>query len=316
MHLAAFVIGEALLHRTSRYTQTHLGRYRTLKCEVRLSSSSKEDVNQQGCTDAITNTDKRLRTLATAVGIGMAGSVVGSLIGAGGGVVLTPLMTTVLGVSQHSAHGTSLCTISVTAALSALRYARASQVDVAAALSLTCGAALMSPLGARRSAQVRSTMLRRYFGVFLLVVSVLIPILPKLLSIAQAPPLGVSLRNAILVAIGLLSGFLSGLLGIGGGTINVPALVIFAGFTQKVAQGSALLAMLLPSVLASISHRKLGQVRMELLPGLVFGAIIGSSLGAELAIFLPEQALRFVCAFIFFLIGVRYLWTGAGKRPK
>lgn len=311
--------GAAVLRElTSRSALAHAKERRNLKCETRISSQSKDDVNRPDDTRLSLPAGKSLRTLAKTVSIGMAGSMVGSLIGAGGGVVLTPLMTSVLSVSQHAAHGTSLCTITVTAALSSLRYARASQMDITAALSLACGGVLMAPLGARRSARVLSVALRRYFGVFLLVVSVLIPTLPQLLAVVKVPTLTTALRSVVLAAIGLLSGFLAGLLGIGGGTINVPALVIFAGFTQKVAQGSALLAMLLPTALGSMSHARLGQVRTDLLPGLVFGALIGSSLGSELAIFLPEKALRAVCSVIFFVIGVRYLYhrPSPGKGTK
>lgn len=247
------------------------------------------------------------RRLATSIGIGAAGASVGSLIGAGGGIVFTPLMTTLLGVSQHAAHGTSLAAITVTAAISALRYGRASQLNAMAALTLTCSAALTSSIGAQYSARVKTGALRRYFGIFLLAVSVLIPTLAQLEAAALVAALPSIAKTVMLVVIGLVSGFLSGILGIGGGTINVPALVIVAGFSQKIAQGTTLLAMLLPTTLASVTHAKLGQLRVDVLPGLIIGAFLGSSMGAELAIFLPERILRYVCSLLFFALGVRYI---------
>ena len=107
----------------------------------------------------------------------------------------------------------------------------------------------------------------------------------------------------------MLSGFLSGLLGIGGGTINVPTLVLL-GFSQTVAQGTALMAMVFPSIRGAYTHFKLGHVRTERLPGLVAGALLGGFLGASTALRLQEGTLRVVCSGIFAMIGVKYLLPG------
>lgn len=238
--------------------------------------------------------------------IGLAGSSVGSLIGTGGGIVMNPLLL-LLNLRQQVIHGTSLCAITVTAAVSAFRYAGASQVNLFAASILALGAIFTAPLGARSSFRMNAKTLKKRFGLFLLFVSVLIPSLPFILASAPQSALPSMVQNGILVVIGLLSGYLSGLLGIGGGTITVPALVLVAGFGQKEAQGSALLAMLVPSVFASFSHARLRQVQADLLPGLIVGALIGANVGSGLALFLPEKMLRVFCSLVFFSIGVRYL---------
>lgn len=243
---------------------------------------------------------------------GLTASTIGSLIGAGGGIVLTPLLT-LLSVSQHAAHGTSLVVVSATALVSALRYGTSAQVDVPAALALMASALLTAPIGARASARLDSRRLRRCFGAFLIFVAGLIPLLPLIASTS-----GLSLpalwKYPLLAVLGCGSGFLSGLLGIGGGTVNVPALVLLAGFPQKVAQGTALMAMVLPSVRGGYAHLKLGQVRADLLPGLVVGALAGGFFGASAAVRMPDKALRVVCAGVFAAMGVRYLLPGRQKR--
>lgn len=117
------------------------------------------------------------------------------------------------------------------------------------------------------------------------------------------------METGLLLGLGAFTGFLSGLLGIGGGVINVPALTIIAGFPQKTAQGTALLAMIAPCFLASTQHAKLGNVAKGLLPALIAGAVLGGSLGASFAVFLPDSTLRAVCSVLFALIGMRYIYT-------
>lgn len=273
-----------------------------------IQSDKPSSTPQPGKTDASTSRgfSYRIRRFAVSLGIGLAGSLVGSLIGAGGGIVMNPLLL-LLNLSQQVIHGTSLCAITVTAAVSAFRYASASQVNIFAASMLALGAIFTAPLGARSSFYMNAKTLKKRFGLFLVFVSLLIPSLPFIVANAPQSALPVMVQNGILVLIGLLSGYLSGLLGIGGGTINVPSLVLVAGFGQKEAQGSALLAMLAPSVFASFSHAKLKQVQADLLPGLVLGALIGANLGSGLALFLPERILRLFCSLVFFSVGVRYL---------
>lgn len=89
----------------------------------------------------------------------------------------------------------------------------------------------------------------------------------------------------------------------------MPTLVLVAGFSQKVAQGTALLAMIIPTARASQAHLKLQHVALPLLPGLIAGAVAGGFLGANIALNVPEVTLRLICSFIFACIGLRYLFA-------
>jgi uncharacterized protein len=87
--------------------------------------------------------------------------------------------------------------------------------------------------------------------------------------------------------IGLLSGFLSGLLGIGGGVITVPAMVFFMGYSQKEAQGTSIFLMLFLGIIGVLGY-SLHSVRLDfdlvvtLSVGCLFGALIGSSIAQKI----------------------------------
>ncbi len=111
----------------------------------------------------------------------------------------------------------------------------------------------------------------------------------------------------VLVAFGLGTGMLSGLLGVGGGIFMVPFLVVAIGLTQQHAQATSLL-VILPTALmatASLRRQRVGDAGLGLRIG-VLGAA-GSAAGAALALVLPGLALRLVFAVLLSLVGVRLL---------
>jgi uncharacterized membrane protein YfcA len=112
---------------------------------------------------------------------------------------------------------------------------------------------------------------------------------------------------AVLAAVGTVSGFLSGMLGSGAGSLMVPAMVLVVGMGQYVAQGTSLLAMVPAGSVGALSHWRLGNVVTRLLPGLIPGIIVGSYLGGLLATSLDERTLRLVFAGILIWTGVRFL---------
>ena len=114
------------------------------------------------------------------------------------------------------------------------------------------------------------------------------------------------------LAIGLASGVLAGLCGVGGGILIVPALLFFAGFPVKHALGTSLGALLLPvGLLGAYTYYQHGNlnVRASLLIGL--GLFFGAWLGAWLAQGLPAATLQRMFAVFIVLMAIR-LWVNAG----
>ena len=106
-----------------------------------------------------------------------------------------------------------------------------------------------------------------------------------------------------LIILGIFAGGMSGLVGIGGGVVIVPALVFLFGFSQQLAQGTTL-ALLVPpiGVLAAWSYYRHGMVDLRVALLVCLGFVLGSLIGARFAIHLPTQLLSRI--FGIFLIAV------------
>jgi uncharacterized membrane protein YfcA len=117
----------------------------------------------------------------------------------------------------------------------------------------------------------------------------------------------------VYLAIGLAAGVLSGMFGIGGGILIIPALIFLAGFHAKLAIGTSLGAMLLPvGILGAYAYYQSGHLNMRasLLIGL--GLFLGAYLGAKIAHSLSGTTLQRMFAVFIVLMAIR-LWVEAGK---
>jgi uncharacterized membrane protein YfcA len=107
----------------------------------------------------------------------------------------------------------------------------------------------------------------------------------------------------ILLLVGLVSGVLSGLIGVGGGIIIVPALILILGYTQQQAQGTSLGLLLLPvGILAVINYYKKGFIDVRVVLVMSAAFIIGGWLGSKIALNISQTALKRVFAII--LVGI------------
>lgn len=119
------------------------------------------------------------------------------------------------------------------------------------------------------------------------------------------------MTNIILfIAIGLMAGILSGMFGIGGGIIIVPALMYLCGFSQLKAQGTSL-AILLPPVgiLAFISYYKRGQVNVQAGILICIFLVIGSVFGAKIANNIPLSILKKAFGILMILISLKMIFS-------
>lgn len=103
----------------------------------------------------------------------------------------------------------------------------------------------------------------------------------------------------ILILIGLFAGMLSGLIGLGGGIIIVPALVFLLAFNQHEAQGNSLGVLLLPvGILAVINYYNKGYIDFRVVAIISIGFIFGGWLGSKLALSLPQETIKKIFAVI------------------
>ena len=113
----------------------------------------------------------------------------------------------------------------------------------------------------------------------------------------------------ILATIGLLAGFISGGLGVGGGIIIVPALVLILGFTQHQAQGISLGIMLAPiGLIAFINYHKAGYTNFKYSLLILAVFFIGSYLGSKLSLQIPAGTLKKVFGGLVIVAGLRMIF--------
>lgn len=110
------------------------------------------------------------------------------------------------------------------------------------------------------------------------------------------------------VLLGIVAGILSGLIGIGGGIIIVPALIFLFGFTQHHAQGTTL-ALLVPpiGILAAWTYYRAGYVNIKVAALVALGFLAGSLLGARIAINVSETTLERIFGVALLLIAIKMI---------
>lgn len=249
------------------------------------------------------------------VALGIATGVLSGLFGVGGGVISQPGMR-LLGLAPLVAIGTALPTIIPSAASGTARYAR-EQLIAWRAVRWTV------PLGV--AAAVGGSLLSKE-----------VPGEGHLLQLVTAGLLAFSAWRMFsgggkggdtgtgdgvddsvaatpggrLAAIGVLSGLLSGLLGIGGGVIMVPAFTQLAGMRVKAAIATSLVCVGAFAIPGTATHAALGDVDWRMCLALVLGVVPGARLGASLAIRATDRRLRLVVSTFLMLTAVLY---GAGE---
>ena len=236
--------------------------------------------------------------------IGLSAGILGGLVGIGGGMIMIPLMVAFLGMGQHQAHGTSLFAVVFTGLVGAVTYAMHGSVNHFAAAVLAVTAGVMAIIGARYTQRLSEKALRRTFGFFLIAMSALMLSKPYLPAVAALSVTGWAGVTTLLIS-GAVVGFLAGLMGVGGGGVMIPVLVLLMGMSQYTAQGTSLAAMVPPAVVGSWTHRRLGNMRKDVLLVLIAGVLAGTCLGGAMAHLVPERELRILFSLIILWIGIR-----------
>jgi len=202
------------------------------------------------------------------IGVGLLAGLLSGLFGVGGGTVIVPLLVLVLKFDQRLAAGTSLAAIIPTATVGVISYAVHGSVAWIPALILALGAVFGAQIGTWLLPRVSVTALRWGFVAFLTVVIVMLfVVIPS--RDAEFP---LNLLSIVgLLVLGVITGTLAGLLGVGGGIIVVPALMLVFGTSDLIAKGTSLLMMIPTAISGTV-----GNVRRRNVD-LVAAAVIGGA---------------------------------------
>lgn len=120
------------------------------------------------------------------------------------------------------------------------------------------------------------------------------------------------MTTGIIIAVlltGLLAGFISSMLGIGGGVVIVPALVLILGMSQKMAQGTSLAVLSLPvALIAAFNYHKAGYTDWKIALMMVVTFVIGGYLGSKLVVGMDMSIVKKLFAVFMIVLAVKYLF--------
>ncbi|WP_345801668.1 sulfite exporter TauE/SafE family protein [Microbacterium sp. AZCO] len=231
-------------------------------------------------TSARTGIVRTPRSVLLCVGIGLLAGLLSGLFGVGGGTVVVPLLVLLLRFDQRLAASTSLAAIIPTAAVGVVSYALHGSVAWIPALLLAAGAVVGAQVGTWLLPRVSQTVLRWAFVAFLVAVIVslflVIPSRDAQLELTW-------LTGAALVLLGVGTGVVSGLIGVGGGIIVVPVLMLGFGTSDLVAKGTSLLMMIPAAISGTVGNARRGNVDLGTAAIIGIAACTTTALGAWIA---------------------------------
>ncbi|MEM2122642.1 MAG: sulfite exporter TauE/SafE family protein [Candidatus Bathyarchaeia archaeon] len=269
-----------------------------------------------------------IAVLAAAVGIG----AVSSILGIGGGSLFVPLMVLALGLDGKTAVGTSLLIVLFTALSSTLAYAKEKLIDYDIALMLSIGTVPGSILGAYITKYISSFWLIIAFSAFLWLIAVRMLTSPRVygggeedhqntgntrnLTDAGGRIFTYRVRLKPGIAASFAAGFVSSLLGIGGGVVMVPTMNLLVGIPIHLSVAASMLIICFTSSSGLIVHWTLRQVSLYLGLLLAAGACIGAQIGARTAYRLKPSMLRRLFGLTLILISARMFLLGVSSIPR
>jgi uncharacterized membrane protein YfcA len=202
-------------------------------------------------------TGRRHGDLLLPAAVGASAGALSGLFGVGGGILIVPGLVLIQGMAQREAHATSLASIVPIAVAGAAGYALDGAVDWPAAGLLIAGAAAGTFAGTRLLGRIPARGLRVLFAVFLLVAAAALPF--EVAGTGVRVPID-PVNGTLLVLVGFLAGTLAGLLGVGGGIVMVPGLVLLISVAEVVAKGTSLVAIIPTALVGTAGNARLGIV--------------------------------------------------------
>jgi hypothetical protein len=233
--------------------------------------------------------------------IGIASATFGSIVGLGGGIITVPALI-YLGpallmrdIPSTVAVGTSTAVLVVTALSSSISYKKQNKIDFRSGwlFFIVSGPAAMA--GAMMTQRIEQGLFFIIFGFFMLLISILMILRNRLKPVRAKWPIqrqytddngeeqsyGYSIPMVLLV--GAAVGCISGLFGIGGGSLLVPAMVLLFRFPPHVATATSMFVIFLSAILGSTVHAAYGKIDLLLAAALIPGAWLGGKLGVKIA---------------------------------
>lgn len=261
--------------------------------------------------------------------IGFLAAFVGSLVGLGGGIVFVPAMLflydnveTFSWATPQTIVGISLITMVFTGMSSTLAYLKLKRVDVRTGLIFLVGSLPGSVFGSWMNTKMDVQSFSLYFGVLMLIIFFMMLIdREKLMKNRQLEMTDKTRTfvidhetyqyNVTIIPAFILSfavGLLSGLFGIGGGTISVPAMILFFGIPVQIAIGTSMFMIFFISLISSSTHIFLGHIVWKYMLFFIIGSYIGGTVGAKTSKLFKGKTLEWFLKIVIIIAAIRLIY--------
>ena len=236
--------------------------------------------------------------------------LLGAALGVGGGVVLVPILHLGFGLSLPVAVGTSLVVITGTSITASVGYLRRGLVDIELALSLELGALA----GALVMSRIAHSFPERVVAVlFALLLAYTAFQLGRgrsqdVVTAQRSPVKSEASGRRLAAALSPVAGAASGLLGIGGGLIQVPIMRLLVGLDMLKAVATSTLMVGLTASIAAIAYLDRGEVDLAATPWLLGGILVGGSLAPAAASRLPLRVLELAFSVMLLWVAYKMAW--------
>ncbi|RLQ96546.1 sulfite exporter TauE/SafE family protein [Falsibacillus albus] len=263
--------------------------------------------------------------------IGLCAGTLGSLVGLGGGIIIVPGLLYIGAFTSQGqemtpqlAVGTSLIVMIFTGLSSTLSYMKHKTIDYKSGLLFFLGSGPGGIAGAWMNKGLKMEEFNIYFGIFMIIVAIILMVKKYLKPISHSPkysskrtfidPQGIEYTYGYHPALGILIsfvvGFCSGLFGIGGGSLMVPAMILLFLFPAHVATATSMFIIFLSSIVSSSVHAALGNVDWLYAGVLIPGAWFGAKAGVYLNTKLPSKTLVNILRVVIIIVGVKLIYEG------
>jgi uncharacterized membrane protein YfcA len=234
------------------------------------------------------------------------------MLGGGGSILTVPVFVYVLGYNPKLAIAMSLPVVGATSFIGALRHWRAGNLHFQSALLLGIAAMVGAFAGARASVWLSGRSQLLLLGVLMLASSVMmfkdsVRATPILDTGAGTAPL------SLLLVVGFAVGTLTGIVGIGGGFLIVPALVLLARVPMHQAVGTSLAVITLNSIAGFAGQRIIGEIPLGVVLSFTGVAIVGILIGTVLIRHVQARALKRAFSVLLMVIAALVLWQNHAR---
>jgi len=235
--------------------------------------------------------------------VGVAAGLLSGIFGVGGGILIVPGLVFLARMDQRSAHGTSLAAVLPIAASSLVTYWVHDHVDWPVAAWLVVGAVIGAVAGTALLNVLPHRTLAVAFSVVLMVSAIRL-----FISMGAEGRGALNLASAIaLVVIGLVTGILSGLLGVGGGVVMVPAMMMLLHVEGVVAKGTSLAVIIPTAAMGTWRNRSNDNVDLRAAGVVATSGIVAAVAGGWIAARMSDSVSNFLFATLLIVVAVRLL---------